>query len=286
MAVVIESNATVGIQTPNASSANTTKGVVVHYPGAPTLALGAHETCRKQVQNWDRQHRNQGWNGIGYNYLVCHHGIVLTGRGINKQGAHAPGANSTHVGVQLMVANPNDATAAQLKGFRDLLVWLKARGVNTNNITGHRDWSNTSCPGNILQGRVKQKNWGTGGTVTPVPGGSSGGSSGSGGMTSVRGIAAQQRAVNEAGYTPKLAVDGVWGPKTDAGVKWYQKKIGVTADGLWGKATDAAHMKYVGSSSTPAPKPTTPAKQKLAVDGKLGPATVRELQRALNAGTF
>jgi peptidoglycan hydrolase-like protein with peptidoglycan-binding domain len=57
-------------------------------------------------------------------------------------------------------------------------------------------------------------------------------------MTTVRGIKQQQEAVNALGYTPKLDVDGEWGPKTAAGVKWLQKKVGAGVDGEWGAETE------------------------------------------------
>jgi CHAP domain/Putative peptidoglycan binding domain len=57
-------------------------------------------------------------------------------------------------------------------------------------------------------------------------------------MTSIRSIKQQQEAVNALGHTPKLGVDGEWGPKTEAGVKWLQKKLGCGADGEWGPETE------------------------------------------------
>jgi peptidoglycan hydrolase-like protein with peptidoglycan-binding domain len=57
-------------------------------------------------------------------------------------------------------------------------------------------------------------------------------------MTTVRGIRQQQEAVNALGYEPKLDVDGEWGPKTEAGVKWLQKKVGAGVDGEWGAETE------------------------------------------------
>lgn len=57
-------------------------------------------------------------------------------------------------------------------------------------------------------------------------------------MTSVRSIKQQQEAVNALGHTPKLDVDGEWGPKTAAGVKWLQKKLGCDVDGEWGPTTE------------------------------------------------
>ncbi len=63
-------------------------------------------------------------------------------------------------------------------------------------------------------------------------------------MTTVRTIKQQQEAVNALGYTPKLDVDGEWGPKTEAGVKWLQKKIGTDADGEWGQNTETKYAAY------------------------------------------
>jgi CHAP domain/Putative peptidoglycan binding domain len=57
-------------------------------------------------------------------------------------------------------------------------------------------------------------------------------------MTTIRSVRQQQEAANALGFTPKLDVDGEWGPKTVAGVKWLQKKIGAGADGEWGQETE------------------------------------------------
>ena len=46
-------------------------------------------------------------------------------------------------------------------------------------------------------------------------------------ITSIRSIRQQQDAVNGLGHKPPLDADGEWGPKTEAGVKWLQKKVGV-----------------------------------------------------------
>ena len=73
---------------------------------------------------------------------------------------------------------------------------------------------------------------GGGGTATSTP------------MTSVRSVKRQQEAVNELGYTPKLDVDGEWGPKTEGGVRWLQKKVGAAVDGQWGKETEAKYAAY------------------------------------------
>lgn len=49
-----------------------------------------------------------------------------------------------------------------------------------------------------------------------------------------------QRALNTLGYAPKLAEDGVLGPKTITNVKAFQSKAGLVVDGNAGPATKAA----------------------------------------------
>lgn len=102
---------------------------------------------------------------------------------------------------------------------------------------------------------------------------------------SVRSVGSQQKEVNLAGYTPKLVRDSKWGPATKAGVQWYQRRIGVSADGIWGKATDAAHKKYKAgnksTSSAPAAGNRGKASPQLKVDGLMGPATIKALQKNL-----
>src|SRR5690606_4874686 len=38
--------------------------------------------------------------------------------------------------------------------------------------------------------------------------------------------------------------DGIWGPRTTAGVKRAQKALGVAQDGIWGPATEAAYVRF------------------------------------------
>ena len=66
-------------------------------------------------------------------------------------------------------------------------------------------------------------------------------------LTTVRSIKRQQQAVNKLGFTPKLDVDGEWGPKTEKGVKWLQKKVGAAVDGEWGKETERLFKAFAGS---------------------------------------
>ena len=46
-----------------------------------------------------------------------------------------------------------------------------------------------------------------------------------------------QQAINAAGMQPPLVVDGKFGPKTAAAVRWYQGQNGLTVDGIVGSQT-------------------------------------------------
>jgi peptidoglycan hydrolase-like protein with peptidoglycan-binding domain len=46
-----------------------------------------------------------------------------------------------------------------------------------------------------------------------------------------------QRHINAAGHTPLLALDGSFGPLTEAGVRWFQARFGVTVTGTVNQAT-------------------------------------------------
>ena len=134
-----------------------------------------------------RYHRNsQGWNDIGYQFLVDKYGQVFEGRagGIDQAvvGAQAQGWNSTSTGIACL----GDFTAVAqtpegMDALARLIGWkLSVHGVPTTGevtvvsaggatnryptgtpvtfqrISGHRDGNNTSCPGNLLYAQLEQ----------------------------------------------------------------------------------------------------------------------------------
>jgi hypothetical protein len=115
-----------------------------------------------------------GWDDIGYNYLITANGAVYAGRdpelpGIdqdNVQGAHFCGKNQGTMGTCLVgdftSTSPSDT---QIAALTQLLKWkVKKDALSPYNskphpgmsdpllgvIAGHRDGCNTACPGNKL----------------------------------------------------------------------------------------------------------------------------------------
>jgi flagellar hook assembly protein FlgD len=104
------------------------------------------------------------WNDIGYNFLVDRFGRVFEGRagGVDRNvvGAHARGWNAGSVGVAVLgshggVPVSQDAAAA----LADLLAWrldlahvdpLGVSPAGLHAVSGHRDVSDTACPGDAF----------------------------------------------------------------------------------------------------------------------------------------
>jgi hypothetical protein len=124
--------------------------------------------------------KGNGWNDIGYNFLVDRYGTVYEGRGggidRNVVGAHAEGFNTGSVGVAL-IGNFQAATPPKVmqQSLVKLLAWrldvahvdplakvVYASGGNAKYragkvvtlraISGHRDTGPSECPGKIAYG--------------------------------------------------------------------------------------------------------------------------------------
>jgi hypothetical protein len=134
-----------------------------------------------------RYHRNSnGWNDIGYNFLVDKFGTIWEGRagGIDQPivGAQAQGYNSHSTGIaEIGTHSDVPVTSATLDAFARLIRWkLPLHGVPTQGtvtltsggggdnryksgtpvtlerIAGHRDGDNTSCPGDALYAQLPE----------------------------------------------------------------------------------------------------------------------------------
>jgi hypothetical protein len=132
-----------------------------------------------------KYHRDaNGWNDIGYNFLVDRYGQVFEGRagGVDEAvvGAHAQGYNNQSTGVALLgtfsdvpIPEPAMAAVAQLLGWKMSLHGVPCEGgltvisgggslnryssgtpVPMQRIAGHRDGDSTECPGNALYAQL------------------------------------------------------------------------------------------------------------------------------------
>jgi flagellar hook assembly protein FlgD len=126
--------------------------------------------------------KGNGWNDIGYNFLIDRFGTVYEGRGggvdRNVIGAHSEGFNTGSVGVALIGTYDRvGPTAAQRRALVSLLAWRldvahvdplsfvafrslgnskfpRGAPVRLRAISGHRDTYFTACPGAVLYGQL------------------------------------------------------------------------------------------------------------------------------------
>jgi hypothetical protein len=154
--------------------------VVHHTAGSNSYTASQSASIVRAIELYHVQ--GNGWNDIGYNFLVDKYGQVFEGRygGITRAviGAHAMGFNAGSVGVAL-IGNYNGAspTAAEKAALVSLLAWRldlahvdplskvvhvsagnprypAGTAVTLNAISGHRDTYPTSCPGTNLYSQL------------------------------------------------------------------------------------------------------------------------------------
>ena len=124
----------------------TIKELIVHCTATP-------EGKYFDAADIDRWHKQRGWSGNGYHFVILLDGTIEYGRDLKKSGAHTRGRNSTSIGLTYiggMDANMQKAkdtrTEAQKESMLLLLKTLKKLHPEAV-IYGHRDFSAAkACP--------------------------------------------------------------------------------------------------------------------------------------------
>ena len=119
--------------------------IIIHCTATP-------EGRTVTVADVDKWHREKGWNGIGYHYLIGLNGEIWKGRDESIIGAHTEGQNANSIGVAYVGGMTKDMksakdtrTTAQKISLLNLIKQLKIK-YPTAKIYGHRDFSSKACP--------------------------------------------------------------------------------------------------------------------------------------------
>lgn len=154
--------------------------VVHHTAGSNSYAIEDSAAIVKGIQLYHV--KANGWDDIGYNFLVDRYGRVFEGRGggvdRNVVGAHAEGFNTGSVGVAVIGTYSSGAPTKEAeRALAALLAWRLdvshldpasssivtsggnprfrfGGGVYLRAVSGHRDTGFTACPGNGLYSRL------------------------------------------------------------------------------------------------------------------------------------
>ena len=163
------------------SYATSVQFAVVHHTAGSNSYTAAQSAAI--VRGIEVYHvKGNGWNDIGYNFLVDKYGQVFEGRfgGVDKNviGAHAEGFNGGSTGVALLgtYGSAGPSTAART-ALANLLAWrldlahvdplstvnwisggnarfASGMPVTLRAVSGHRDTGFTSCPGAALYAQL------------------------------------------------------------------------------------------------------------------------------------
>lgn len=112
--------------------------IVVHCSATPN----GKPFFAKDIDAW---HKQQGWSGIGYHWVIDLDGTLEKGRPIELIGAHVEGHNSNSVGICLI--GNDEFTQEQFDRLRETIITLLASFPNAK-VCGHRDFAGVhkTCP--------------------------------------------------------------------------------------------------------------------------------------------
>ncbi len=235
------------------------KYIVIHHTASPNPPNHQSQGTEAGAKQYARQIQNfhmdvNGWSDSGHNFLNTTAGILLEGRqgtlDAVKQGQCVQSAHAARQGNKLRGGNQSpgienegifmthNMEAIQWNSLVELCVALcESCNISPDNIKGHRDFSNTLCPGDWLYAQLPKLRR----EVAHKLGNDSGegitrnlqfGSEGSD-------VIRLQTRLKEKGFDPG-DIDGDFGDNTRAAVVAFQRAMGLLDDGIVGPQTRAA----------------------------------------------
>lgn len=97
----------------------------------------------------DRWHKEKGWSGCGYHFIVRKDGTIENGRPLTEVGAHTYGQNKNSIGICWFGGSKglDDRTEAQKEALIQLHSDLREKLPNPNiRIASHSEFSDKRCP--------------------------------------------------------------------------------------------------------------------------------------------
>lgn len=128
-------------------------------PRTVTSRIILHHTAGRDlpIETIHEMHRQRGWGGIGYHFLIRTDGLVFEGVPLPMRGIHAGRANADSIGIALTGNfEQHRPSGRQLKSLERLVRYLRGLHPHWNNLPVllHKDVSATLCPGRLFP-------WGT-----------------------------------------------------------------------------------------------------------------------------
>lgn len=128
--------------------------IIIHCTATRPDFMEGQSTAAKvaEIKRWHVE--GNGWNDIGYHFLIDRDGTVAKGRPVEITGAHVSGHNTGTIGISLFGGHGSAETDAFSKNFTeaqeqallDLLAELGNK-YGIERITGHNQYAAKACPG-------------------------------------------------------------------------------------------------------------------------------------------
>ena len=107
----------------------------------------------KEIRKWHVE--DNGWDDVGYHYIIRRDGKTEVGRPEGFQGAHAPAVNSRSIGICLVGGMAKDGgpennfTLEQFLTLKDLINMIMDKYSDITDVLGHCDVQDNkpNCPG-------------------------------------------------------------------------------------------------------------------------------------------
>ncbi len=118
--------------------------VIIHCSATlPDMDIGAAE-----INQW---HKEKGWKGIGYHYVIRRNGVIEKGRDIDQVGAHCANQNAHSIGICYIggvnkQGEPEDNRTPEQKLRMQQLTKSLAVVLGKMQVCGHNRFSNKACP--------------------------------------------------------------------------------------------------------------------------------------------
>lgn len=112
-------------------------------------ASSQKKTTPEMIDQW---HKDRGWNGIGYHFVVTFDGTIHRGRDVAVVGAHCKGKNRRSIGICVTGNFNSDSVGTHQESSLSLLLagLMATYSLEKEAVFGHREHGQTECPGNNL----------------------------------------------------------------------------------------------------------------------------------------
>ncbi len=123
----------------------TIKSIIIHC----SATYAGQDIGTAEIDKW---HKQQGWDEIGYHFVIRRSGEIEKGRTLEKIGAHCRGHDAESIGICLVGGIDKDGkpennfTKNQFSALISLTAKLKRQFPAIQHIHGHNEFSGKACP--------------------------------------------------------------------------------------------------------------------------------------------